>query len=81
LNKLEDENRKLLEERAAAAIDLLVRHSSKDIDTWPRELSNVMAKNTPAMVLNAIASLIGKDAQAEPDKGDPDTLKSSESDT
>lgn len=40
-----------------------------------------MAKNTPAMVLNAIASLIGKDAQAEPDKGDPDTLKSSESDT
>lgn len=81
LNELEHENRKLLEERAAAAIDLLVRHSSKDIDTWPRELSNVMAKNTPAMVLNAIASLIGKDAQAEPDKGDPDTLKSSESDT
>jgi len=40
-----------------------------------------MAKNTPAMVLNAIASLIGKDAKAEPDKGDPDTLKSSESDT
>jgi hypothetical protein len=81
LNELEDENRRLLEERAAAAIDLLVRHGSNDIDTWPRELSNVMAENTPVMVLNAIASLIGKDAQAEPDKGDPDTLKSSESDT
>lgn len=81
LNELEHENRKLLEERAAAAIDLLVRHGSNDIDTWPRELSNVMAENTPVMVLNAIASLIGKDAQAEPVKGDPDTLKSSESDT
>jgi hypothetical protein len=60
---------------------LLVRHGSNDIDTWPRELSNVIVENTPVMVLNAIASLIGKDAQAEPDKGDPDTLKSSESDT
>lgn len=51
-------NRELLEVQASTAFDLLVTHAANRPDVWPRELSEVLVKNTPADVLPNISAMI-----------------------
>jgi hypothetical protein len=78
LTFIERRNRALLQNQASAALDLLADHAAHQIETWPRELSDVLAQNASPIVLDALASLIGKDAMPQPDKSGSDNLKPSE---
>lgn len=51
-------NRELLETQASAAFDLLVTHAANQPDVWPRELSEVLVKNTAVEILPNIAAVI-----------------------
>lgn len=51
-------NRELLEAQASAAFDLLVTHAANQPDVWPRELSEVLVKNTAVEILPNIAAAI-----------------------
>jgi hypothetical protein len=51
-------NRERLIAQASAAFDLLVSHGAGEIDVWPRELSGVLAQNTPSDILLDIAAVI-----------------------
>ena len=66
------------EKVATAAYDLLVQNAAVKTDVWPEELSVVMAQNAPAATLEALASLIGKDAVSQSDKSGSNNLKPSE---
>ena len=78
LTFIERRNRALLQNQASAALDLLADHAAHQIETWPRELSDVLAQNASPIVLDTLASLIGKDAMPQPDKSGSDNLKPSE---
>jgi len=52
------DNRRALENRAAAAYDLILRNSAAIADGWPSELSGVLAENSPAEVLDVLAQSI-----------------------
>lgn len=61
-------NRERLIAQASAAFDLLVSHGAGEIDVWPRELSGVLAQNTPSDILLDIAAVIDP-AVAPPAQG------------
>jgi len=77
LTFIERRNRALLQNQASAALDLLADHAAHQIETWPRELSDVLAQNASPMVLDALASLIGKDAASQSDNSGSNNLKPS----
>jgi hypothetical protein len=81
LSNLGRRNRELLQKQASAALDLLADHAAHQIETWPRELSDVLAQKASPMVLDVLASLIGKDAVSQSDKRVSNNLKPSESDS
>ena len=81
LSNLGRRNRELLQKQASAALDLLADHAAHQIETWPRELSDVLAQKASPMVLDVLASLIGKDAVSQSDKSVSNNLKPSESDS
>jgi hypothetical protein len=78
LSNLGRRNRELLQKQASAALDLLADHAAHQIETWPRELSDVLAQKASPMVLDVLASLIGKDAVSQSDKSVSNNLKPSE---
>ena len=66
------------EDVAAAAFGLLVENAAVRPDTWPQELNGVLAQNSPAKTLDALASLIGEDPASKSDKRGSNILKPSE---
>jgi hypothetical protein len=66
------------EDVAAAAFGLLVENAAVRPDTWPPELSGVLAQNSPTKTLDALASLIGEDPASKSDKRGSNILKPSE---
>ncbi len=68
LSNLERRNRELLQKKASAALDLLADHAAHQIETWSRELSEVLAKKASPTLLDALASLIGEDPASKSGK-------------
>lgn len=60
------------ERAATAAYDLLLENAAAPSDTWPRELSHVLAKNSPTETLEALSKLVGenKAPQSETDNSE-----------
>ncbi len=52
----------------SAALDLLADHAAHQIETWSRELSEVLAKKASPTLLDALASLIGEDPASKSGK-------------
>lgn len=78
LSILERRNRELLQKKASAALELLADHAAYQIETWPRELSDVLARIVSPMVLDVLASLIGEDPASKSGKRGSSILKPSE---
>lgn len=78
LSILERRNRELLQKQASAALELLADHAAHQIETWPRELSEVLAQKASPMLLDALASLIGEGPLSQSGKRGSIILKPSE---
>jgi hypothetical protein len=78
LNNLGSRNRELLQKKASAALDLLADHAAHQIETWPPELSDMLAQKASPMVLDVLASLIGEGPLSQSDKSVSNILKPSE---
>ncbi len=58
--------RRALENRAAAAYDLILRRSAAIADGWPSELSGVLAENSPVELLDVLAQSIDGTPTSDP---------------
>jgi hypothetical protein len=67
--QVQAEKRNSLKIPAAATYDLLVKNSRRQPTEWGKELSEVLAENSPPEVLEALAKMIGEGADSHASSG------------